>query len=248
MPGSAGPGPPVRHNATQYDAFCKFRAVAGLVIGVLWLSCCGNRPSPPPDAASPAKPESAPRPQAPDSRPVIAAFGDSLTAGFGADPGKSYPDFLQRELDRRGYRYRVVNAGVSGETTTDALARLSTVTDLKPAVVIVEFGGNDGLRGLPVVTTRSNLGQIVTGLKQSGTEILLAGMTLPPNYGPDYIRAFQSIYTDLAAQDRVPLIPFLLVGVAGTTRYMQQDGLHPTAEGNRLVAATVMRYLEPLLR
>ena len=115
-------------------------------------------------------------------------------------------------------------------------------------MVIVEFGGNDGLRGLPVATTRSNLGQIVAGLKQSGTEVLLAGMTLPPNYGPDYIRAFQSIYTGLAARDNVPLIPFLLAGVAGTTRYMQRDGLHPTGEGNRLVAATVMRYLEPLLR
>jgi len=245
--GGAG-SPPVLHNATQCNTFRDFRAVAGLVIGALLLTCCGSRPDPPPEAASSAKPESAPRPHAPDSRPVIAAFGDSLTAGFGADPGKSYPDFLQHELDRRGIRYRVVNAGVSGETTTDALARLSTVTDLKPAVVIVEFGGNDGLRGLPVATTRSNLGQIVAGLKQSGTEVLLAGMTLPPNYGPDYIRAFQSIYTGLAAREKVPLIPFLLAGVAGTTQYMQRDGLHPAGEGNRLVAATVMRYLEPLLR
>jgi acyl-CoA thioesterase I len=106
---------------------------------------------------------------------VIVAFGDSLTAGFGADPGKSYPDFLQQELDRRGLRYRVANAGISGETTTDALERLSTVTALRPAVVIVEFGGNDGLRGLPVSTTRSNLDQIVAGLKEAGAQVLLAG-------------------------------------------------------------------------
>jgi acyl-CoA thioesterase-1 len=178
---------------------------------------------------------------------VIVAFGDSLTAGFGADPGKSYPDFLQQELDRRGLRYRVVNGGISGETTTDALERLKTVTALKPAVAIVEFGGNDGLRGLPVSTTRSNLDQIVAGLKDSGAEVLLAGMTLPPNYGPDYIAAFQRVYSDLAAKDKVALIPFLLEGVAGTSR-MQRDGLHPTADGNRLVAATVMRYLQPLLR
>lgn len=162
-----------------------------------------------------------------------------------ADPGKSYPDFLQQEIDRRGLRYRVVNAGISGETTTDALERLSTVTALKPVVVVVEFGGNDGLRGLPLSTTRSNLDQIVAGLKQAGAQVLLAGMTLPPNYGPDYIAKFQSVYRDLAAKYKVALIPFLLEGVAGTSR-MQRDGLHPTADGNRLVAATVMKYLQPL--
>jgi acyl-CoA thioesterase-1 len=221
--------------------------VAGVLVGLALLSGCGSRPSPPPEPSSADAPEAAPRVQAPDGRPAIVAFGDSLTAGFGAERGHSYPDFLQQELDRRGYRYRVVNAGISGETTTDALARLSTVTALKPAVAIVEFGGNDGLRGLPVATTRANLDQIILELKQSGTEVLLAGMTLPPNYGPDYIRSFQRIYTDLAAKDRVALIPFLLAGVGGTTRYMQQDGLHPTGEGNRRVAATVMRYLEPLL-
>jgi acyl-CoA thioesterase-1 len=142
--------------------------------------------------------------------------------------------------------YHVVNAGISGETTTDALARLNTVTALKPVVVIVEFGGNDGLRGLPVSTTLSNLDQIVSALKQSGAAVLLAGMTLPPNYGPDYIAAFQRVYTDLAAKSQVALIPFLLEGVAGTSR-MQRDGLHPTADGNRLVAATVMRHLRPML-
>jgi acyl-CoA thioesterase-1 len=141
----------------------------------------------------------------------------------------------------------VANAGISGETTTDALERLKTVTALKPAVAIVEFGGNDGLRGLPLSTTRSNLQQIVAGLKDSGAAVLLAGMTLPPNYGPDYIASFQHVYSDLAAKYKVAMIPFLLEGVAGTN-LMQRDGLHPTADGNRLVAATVMRYLLPLLR
>src|SRR5580658_5782010 len=221
-----------------------------LLAGLLVLAACGSAPGPTPEpdpgvtreATAPAQPG-----PAPDSRPVIVAFGDSLTAGFGADTGKSYPDFLQQELDRRGYRYRVVNAGISGETTTDALARLSTVTALKPAVVIVEFGGNDGLRGLPIATTSSNLDQIVTELQQSSAAILLAGMTLPPNYGPDYINDFQRIYRGLATKHKVALIPFLLAGVAGPTHYMQQDGLHPTGEGNRLVAETVVRYLEPLL-
>ena len=222
--------------------------IVSLLACFLVLSACGSRPSPPPEPAESTAPEAAPpAAPAPDGRPAVVAFGDSLTAGFGADSGKSYPDFLQKELDRRGLRYRVVNAGISGETTTDALARLSTVTALRPAVVILEFGGNDGLRGLPVATTRSNLDQVIGALKQSGTEVLLASMTLPPNYGPEYIASFQRIYKDLAAKHKVALIPFLLDGVAGTSR-MQRDGLHPTADGNRLVAATVMRHLRPLLR
>jgi acyl-CoA thioesterase-1 len=177
---------------------------------------------------------------------VVVAFGDSLTAGFGADPGKSYPDFLQKDLDSAHLNYRVVNAGISGETTTDALARLNTVIAVKPAVVILEFGGNDGLRGLPVANTEANLDQIIAALKPAGIQVLLAGMTLPPNYGPDYIASFQRVYTDLAAKYKIPLIPFLLQGVGGTSR-MQRDGLHPTADGNRLVALTVMRYLRPML-
>jgi len=218
--------------------------IVSLLAALLVLGACGSAPRPTPEPA----PDAAREAVAParDDRPAIVAFGDSLTAGFGADTGKSYPDFLQQELDRAGLRYRVVNAGISGETTTDALERLNTVTALNPAVVIVEFGGNDGLRGLPVATTRSNLDQIVVGLKAAGTQVLLAGMTLPPNYGPDYISSFQRVFTVLAAKDKVALIPFLLEGVAGTSR-MQRDGLHPTADGNRLVAATVMRYLRPLL-
>ncbi len=224
--------------------------IVSLLAGLLVLGACGSAPRPTPEPVPEAAREAA-RPAQPaparDDRPVIVAFGDSLTAGFGTDAGKSYPDFLQQELDRRGLRYRVVNAGISGETTTDALARLSTVSAFKPVVVIVEFGGNDGLRGLPVSSTRSNLDQIVVGIKESGATVLLAGMTLPPNYGPDYIASFQRVYSDLAAENKVALIPFLLEGVAGTNR-MQRDGLHPTADGNRLVAATVMRYLQPLLR
>jgi acyl-CoA thioesterase I len=224
--------------------------IVSLLAGLLVLGACGSAPRPTPEPAPEAARETdrpAQTGPARDDRPVIVAFGDSLTAGFGADAGKSYPDFLQQELDRRSLRYRVVNAGISGETTTDALARLSTVSAFKPVVVIVEFGGNDGLRGLPVSSTRSNLDQIVVGIKESGAAVLLAGMTLPPNYGPDYIASFQRVYSDLAAKDKVALIPFLLEGVAGTSR-MQRDGLHPTADGNRLVAATVMRYLRPLLR
>ena len=177
----------------------------------------------------------------------IVAFGNSLTAGFGADPGRSYPDYLQKELDKRGYAWRVVNAGVSGDTTQDGLARIAEALQYKPAIVILEFGGNDGLRGLPVAATRTNLEQMIQELQKSGVRVVLAGMTLPPNYGPDYIGSFDKVYKDLAAQYKVPLIPFLLQGVGGNGSLMQRDGLHPTAEGNEKVAENVMRVLEPLL-
>ncbi|MBV9769049.1 MAG: arylesterase [Bryobacterales bacterium] len=187
-------------------------------------------------------------PTAVHTRPVIVAFGDSLSAGYGAEPGKSFPDFLQKDLDAAGLHWRVVNAGVSGNTTTDGLARLSEVLAYKPRVTIVEFGGNDGLRGLPIDTTRANLEQIIQNLRAAGSQVLLAGMTLPPNYGLDYIKSFEDIYRDLAAKYKVARIPFLLSDVALHPGLMQQDGIHPTAEGNEIVAKMVMRYLKPMLR
>jgi acyl-CoA thioesterase I len=174
-------------------------------------------------------------------------FGDSLTAGFGAEPGASYPDFLQKELDRAGLRWRVVNAGVSGDTTTDGANRVSEVLALKPRVVILEFGGNDGLRGLPIETTRANLEQMIVELKNSGAAVILAGMTLPPNYGPEYIRGFEQVYRDLAAKYKLVRIPFLLEGVATDRSLMQRDGMHPTGPGNEKVAVTVMKYVRPVL-
>jgi acyl-CoA thioesterase I len=182
-----------------------------------------------------------------DTRPVIVAFGDSLSAGYGADPGKSFPDFLQKDLDAAGLHWHVINLGVSGNTTTDGLVRLSEVLRRKPRITIVEFGGNDGLRGLPVETTRANMEQIIEMLQGAGSKVILAGMTLPPNYGPDYIQPFQQVYTDLAAKYKLTRIPFLLSDVALHPELMQRDGIHPTAEGNEIVAKTVMRYLKPLL-
>ena len=183
-----------------------------------------------------------------DTRPVIVAFGDSLTAGYGVEPGKSYPDDLQRLLDAAAYKYHVVNLGVSGDTTTDGLQRVADVLAAKPAIVILEFGGNDGLRGLPIATSRDNQIQMVKTLQNAGIRVLLAGMSLPRNYGPDYIRSFEKVYTDVATQFHLARIPFLLEGVGGHPELLQADGIHPTAQGCEIVSTNVMRYLTPLLQ
>ena len=176
------------------------------------------------------------------------AFGDSLSAGFGLDPGLSYPDYLQKILDQGGFGYRVVNAGISGDTTSGGVERLGGVLGHNPEIVILELGGNDGLRGLPVTMTRQNLEQMIQQIQKAGAKVVLAGITLPPNYGADYIRGFTANYKDLARTYKTPLIPFLLQDVALKPGMMQRDGIHPTAEGNRLVAETVFRTIRPLLR
>jgi acyl-CoA thioesterase-1 len=183
-----------------------------------------------------------------DSRPRIICFGDSLTAGYGTDPGQAYPDDLQALLDKEGYEYRVVNAGISGNTSKDGVARVEHVVALKPEIVVVEFGGNDGLRGLRIADTRSNLDKIVSTLKQSGTKVALAGITLPPDYGPDYIRQFDETYALLAKKYKVPMIPFLLKGVFGVDGMMQADRTHATAAGNKVVAQNVRALIRPLLK
>ena len=182
-----------------------------------------------------------------DHRPVIVAFGDSLSAGYGADPGKSFPDYLQKRLNQANKNYRVDNAGVSGDTTTDGIARLPGILTLKPKIVILEFGGNDGLRGMPVDTTKENLAKLILDLQGTGAKVLLAGITLPRNYGPDYIHQFDAMYVDLADAYHVKRIPFLLEGVATDPKFMQKDGIHPTGDGNKKVADTVYKYLEPML-
>jgi acyl-CoA thioesterase-1 len=212
----------------------------------LALCGCGGTQQDEPAGQTVAPP--APAPAAADTRPVIAAFGDSLTAGYGVEPGKSYPDFLQRRLDSAGYQYHVVNFGVSGDTTTDGLQRLPGVLAAKPDLVILEFGGNDGLRGLPVATTHANLARMIEAFQEADIRILLAGMTLPRNYGTAYIHSFEQVYVNLASKFQLPRIPFLLEGVGGHPDLTQTDGIHPTAEGCEIVSGNVMRYLEPLLK
>jgi len=185
-------------------------------------------------------------------RPLIVAFGDSLTAGHGAPSGQSYPDDLGRLLAQSGCPFRVVNAGVSGDTSTDGLARLPAVLARHPRWVVLEFGGNDGLRGLPVAATRANLQQMILRLRAAHVGVLLVGMSLPPNYGAAYIQAFQGIYRELARQDHLPLLPFLYQDLVPRLRrhpgLLQPDGIHASAAGNRVVAVTVWRYLRPLLQ
>ena len=182
------------------------------------------------------------------TKKTLVVFGDSLSAGYGLQPGQSYPDDLQRKLEAAGYPWRVINLGVSGDTTMGGVARAKTGTARKPAMVLLELGGNDGLRGLPLAMTRENLEQLIVAFENAGARVVLAGMTLPPNYGPDYVNAFRKIYTDLAAKHKLTLIPFLLSDIATPDmRYFQRDGIHPTAEGAQIVSDTVFRALKPLL-
>ncbi|HZS12615.1 MAG TPA: arylesterase [Nitrospirales bacterium] len=182
-----------------------------------------------------------------DTRPRIVAFGDSLTAGFGVGQDESYPAQLQRRLDRAGYRYRVINAGVSGETTAGGLRRVDWVLKAKPSIVILELGANDGLRGLDPESTRANLDAIIRRLKDAGVTVVLAGMKLPPNYGEAYTRRFADIYVTLARAYRLPFMPFFLNGVGGEASLNLPDGIHPTGEGYRRVVEELMPVLSPLL-
>jgi acyl-CoA thioesterase-1 len=218
-----------------------------ILLSIIALAACSTEPKAAvSDEAQRVPVETKPDTQT-DTRHRLVAFGDSLTAGFGVEHGLSYPDFLQKLIDAKQYPWRVINAGVSGDTTTDGLARLPGLLEYKPEIVLLELGANDGLRGIPVDATRANLDTIITSLENAGAKVILAGMTLPPNYGPDYIKPFENVFTSLASQHGIPLIPFLLDGVGGQPAMMQRDGLHPNAEGNRRVAENVMRTLESLL-
>ncbi len=183
-----------------------------------------------------------------DTRPLIVAFGDSLTAGYGTNIGASYPDFLQRDLDALGYRYRVVNEGRSGNTTKDGVVRVQEIAAAHPSVAIVAFGGNDGLRGIPIHDTQTNLETIISTLQAAHAKVLLGGITLPPNYGSDYIARFNAIYETLARKYHAPLLPFMLKNVYGVPASMQNDGIHATAQGNRQVAKNFLPLLLPLLQ
>lgn len=180
---------------------------------------------------------------------TILVFGDSLSAGYGMRADQGWPTLLQQKLNAEGYGQRVVNASVSGETTSGGMNRLARALDLhKPAVVILELGANDGLRGLPLTAVRDNLSSMIQTIKQRNARVLLVGIQLPPNYGPQYTRSFRDLFSELAKRHDIALVPFLMDKVALNERYMQADGLHPSVPGQPLLLETVWPHLKPLLQ
>jgi acyl-CoA thioesterase-1 len=218
------------------------------------LSSCGGSPRDSsasrnvaaPDAAATAR--STPAASPVETLPKIVAFGDSLTAGYGLAPKESYPALLQNMVDADGFKYEVVNAGVSGDTSAGGVRRIDWTLDAGGVrFVILELGANDFLRGQPVAETKKNLAEIIERCKSRGAEVLLAGMYTTTDAGRDYEAQIQEAFQSLAREQGVTLIPFFLEGVAGREELNQEDRIHPNAEGEKIVAATVYRYLKPLL-
>jgi len=178
---------------------------------------------------------------------IVVAFGDSLTAGLGVTPDESYPAQLQARLRADGYAYRVVNAGASGDTTAGGLRRVDWALKNKPAIVIVALGANDAMRGQDLASVRANLDGIVARFQKAGARVLVAGMEVPPNYGARYAADLRRLYVEVARKRGAAFMPFLLDGVAGNPRLNQGDGIHPTAEGYRIVVDRLWPYLEPML-
>jgi acyl-CoA thioesterase-1 len=200
-----------------------------------------------PREESPAKAAPA---EADSNRPAVLFLGTSLTAGLGLEPEQAYPALIQQKIDSAGLEYRVVNAGVSGETSAGALRRVDWLFREPVSVLVLETGSNDGLRGLPSDSLSANIQAIFDRARrlQPPPRLVLLGMRMPPNYGRAYTQAFQEVYRDVARRNNAALVPFLLEGVGGIPNLNQPDGIHPTAEGQRRIAATVWRVLEPVLR
>lgn len=182
-------------------------------------------------------------------RKTVVVLGDSLAAGYGLDPSEAYPAVLQTKIDAAHLNFTVVNAGVSGDTTSGGLRRMEWLLKRKIDVLVLELGGNDGLRGVPVTTTKTNLQAIIdrTHQKYPQAQIIIAGMEMPPNMGEDYRRAFRDVFHDIARTNNAAFIPFLLEGVGGHPELNQPDHIHPTAEGDKIVAENVWKVLGPML-
>ena len=180
--------------------------------------------------------------------PVILVFGDSISAGYGLPLEQGWVELLRTRLKLQGYGYQVVNASVSGETTAGGLARLPRALELHhPNIVIVELGGNDGLRGLPIAQMRANLTQMVNLSVAAGAKVLLLGMRMPPNYGPQYTEQFAMVFSELAAEKKIPLVPFLLTDIALSPALLQSDDIHPNVLGQPILLDNVWPTLKPLL-
>lgn len=179
----------------------------------------------------------------------ILFFGDSITAGLGVDKSQAFPALIQERIDSLGLNYEVINGGLSGETSAGGLRRIDWILQRDIDVMILELGGNDGLRGIDLNSTKDNLQQIIDKVKTRNpdVQIILAGMQVPPNLGQDYTRQFENIYPELAEENDLPLIPMIMDKVGGSEELMQSDGLHPTPKGHKVIAETVWQVLRPLL-
>ena len=234
--------------------FVAAGVAVGLALGLaIAAGSCSKAPAAPPSSdPTPAAPAVADAPSpggAPETtrRPRVVFLGDSLTAGYGLAEEQAFPARLGELLAAEGHPIDVVNAGVSGDTSAGGVARLDWILRQKPDVVVVELGPNDGLRGLPLEMTEANLRAIVERCRAAGARVLLVGMQIPPNYGPEYSGAFRALYPRLAKELNVPLVPFLLAGVGGEPGLNLGDGLHPNVEGQRIVARNVLPYLREVL-
>jgi acyl-CoA thioesterase-1 len=215
---------------------------------LLTLASCGNSDSQ--TNTSAATPPAADAKAATAQSRTILFFGNSLTAGLGVEPEEAFPALVGQKIDSAGLGYEVINAGLSGETTAGGRSRVGWVLRQPVEVFVLELGGNDGLRGLPLTDTRRNLQAIIDTVRRISpqTKIVLAGMQIPPNLGADYANEFKEVYADLARKNDLVLIPFLLEGVGGVAKLNQPDGIHPTPAGHRLIARTVWDILQPLLQ
>ncbi|WP_420149680.1 arylesterase [Spirosoma sp.] len=180
---------------------------------------------------------------------IVLFYGNSLTAGYGVEPSQAFPALVGQKIDSAGFNYQVVNAGLSGETTAGGKSRISWVMRQPVVVFVLELGGNDGLRGLPLAATRQNLQAIMDTVRRKSPQatIVLAGMQIPPNMGTTYTKEFRELFKELADKNKAILIPFLLEGVGGVAKLNQPDGIHPTPAGHKIVASTVWKILEPVL-
>ena len=218
-----------------------------LVVFMLLLRCTNNERSTANDSNVQNQP-------AKDSAAVvkkksIVFFGNSLTAGYGLSPSQAFPAVIQKKIDSLGLPYQVINAGVSGETSSGGKTRIDWILKQPVDIFVLELGANDGLRGIPLSATKKNLQEIVDKVKAKNpaTKLLFAGMQIPPNMGQTYTTEFRNIYTELAEKNKMTLVPFLLEGVGGEPKLNQEDGIHPTTEGHRIVAANLWRELEKML-
>jgi len=217
-----------------------------VAVGVTAAACSQSESVTTPRVA--AAPAAAPVAAQVAARPRIIFLGDSLTAGYGLDLEQSVPSLIQKHLDAEGYKYEVVNAGVSGDTSAGGLRRLEWSLDGDVRILVIELGANDGLRGLPVAGMKQNLKTIIGKARDRGIEVLLTGMEAPPNYGPAYTSDFRRAFRDLAAEERVAFMSFYLDGVAGNPSLNIADGMHPNPAGARIVEANLWQALRPMLR